>query len=126
MATMKTVEEFRAGLAPEDLAIVDRLRTLASSAAAGLEERIKWNAPSFALGDVDRITLGLERKGGVRVVLHRGAKSKPTAGFAFEAPGDLVRWPAPDRGVMTFSQASEIDRRKADIGDIFRRWLATD
>lgn len=126
MPGVRSVEEFRAGLAPADLAIIDRLRALANDAVTGLDERIKWNAPSFARKGTDRITLGLERKGGVRVALHRGAKAKSTVAFAFDAPRDLVQWPAKDRGVMTFTEADEVERRQDEIGDVFRRWLEID
>lgn len=120
---MKTLAEFHAGLSPREREAVDRLRALASAAGDGIEERIKWAAPSFALGGIDRITLGLDRKGGVRVILHRGAKAKPADGFAFDAPADLVAWPAPDRGVMAFAGADEIAAREREIGDVFRRWM---
>lgn len=123
---MITLESFLAGLSPEDRATIDRLRALAAAAGEGLVERIKWAAPSFARGDVDRITLGLERKGGVRVVLHRGVKAKAADGFSFAAPAGLVEWPAPDRGVMRFAGAGEVALWEAEIADVFRRWLEID
>jgi hypothetical protein len=88
-----------------------------------LSERIKWNAPSFALGDDDRITLGLERKGGVRVVLHRGAKVQDTAGFVFEDPAKLAKWPAPDRGVIVFAEAAAVEAQAEAFSDLCTRWL---
>jgi hypothetical protein len=121
-----SIADFRDGLAPAQLATVDRLRGLANAAAPGLVERIKWKAPSFAQGDVDRITLGIERDGGIRVVLHRGVAAKPTDGFSFDAPSDLVTWAAPDRGILRFSSAQEVDSRAIELGDLFRRWLETD
>ena len=126
MAGVRSVEEFRAGLTPAERAMADRLRILASAAAPGLEERIKWNAPSFAVGGTDRITLGLDRKGGVRAVLHRGAKARDTGAFAIADPHHLARWPAPDRGVLQFAQLAAIDQKSEEIGDLFRRWLQTD
>ena len=123
MAAALTVEAYRATLAPAVLAMVDRLRGLAAGAHPGLTERIKWNAPSFALGDEGRITLGLERKGGVRAVLHRGAKAK-SDGFAFAEPDGLAAWPAPDRGVLTFASLDEIEARADAVAGLFARWLA--
>lgn len=69
-----SVEAWRTGLAPDVLTAVDALRAIAAAAHPDLTERIKWNAPSFALADEDRITLGLNPKRGVRVVLHRGRR----------------------------------------------------
>ena len=121
-----SIDDFRDGLAPAQLETVDRLRSLAAAAAPDLVERIKWNAPSFARGDIDRITLGFERDGRTRVVLHRGVAAKPTAGFAFDAPTDLVTWAAPDRGILRFSSVDEVDKRAVELGDLFRRWLEVD
>ncbi len=118
-----TVDDFRRSLEPEALATVDALRGLVRKAQPEAEEHIKWNAPSFVFRGEDRITLGLDKTGHVRVVLHRGAKAKSVAGFTFAAPTDLVKWPAADRGVMMFSNAGEVSLRADEIGDLFGRWL---
>ncbi|NBB17131.1 DUF1801 domain-containing protein [Caulobacter sp. SLTY] len=120
---MSPIDTYRATLDPDTLAMVDALRGLAAAAGPALNERIKWNAPSFAIGDEDRITLGLERKGGVRVVLHRGAKAKDSAGFDFPDPDKLARWPASDRGVLTFATLAEIEMKRPALGELFARWL---
>ncbi|RYF91272.1 MAG: DUF1801 domain-containing protein [Caulobacteraceae bacterium] len=117
------MDSFRAGLDPADLATVDALRTLITAAGPHLTERLKWNAPSFAVGDDDRITLGLERKGGVRVVLHRGAKVKDAAGFAFDDPTSLAKWPAADRGVVVFADAAAVEASADRLSDLCTRWL---
>lgn len=119
-----TVDTFRGGLDAETLATVDALRAIVSGAHDGLVETIKWNAPSFALGDEDRITFGLERKVGVRVVLHRGAKVKDARGFAFADPTGLAKWPAADRGVMVFRDAAAVEEKRDAVRDICVRWLA--
>ena len=120
---MQAIDTYRATLDPNTLAMVDALRGLAAAAGPHLTERIKWNAPSFAIGDDDRITLGLERKGGVRVVLHRGAKAKDSIGFDFPDPDNLAKWPASDRGVLTFATLAEIEGRRQALGELFTRWL---
>lgn len=120
---MATVDAFRAALDPDTLATVDALRAIIAGAGEGLSERIKWNAPSFALADDDRITLGLERKGGVRVVFHRGAKVKDVAGFTFEDPAGLATWPAADRGVAVFKDRAEVEAKQAALRDLCARWL---
>ncbi|QZH75851.1 MAG: DUF1801 domain-containing protein [Erythrobacter sp.] len=126
MAGAGSIDAFLVALAPAQRATVDRLRALVKASAPGLEERIKWNAPSFAKDDIDRITLGLERDGCIRVVIHRGAKAKDVAGFAFEAPSDLVRWAALDRGVMRFASVAEVASRENEISDLVRRWMEID
>ncbi|MBX3481597.1 MAG: DUF1801 domain-containing protein [Caulobacter sp.] len=120
---MSTVDTFRAGLDPATAALVNRLRGLIAAAGPDLNERIKWNAPSFAVGDEDRITLGLERKGGVRVVLHRGAKVRDAAGFAFSDPDGLAKWAAVDRGVIVFADLAALDAVADRFDALCRRWL---
>lgn len=120
---MPSVEDFRAGLDSETLETVDRLRAIIAGAHPDLVERIKWNAPSFALGDDDLITLGLERRGGVRLVLHRGAKPQDPAGFAFDDPAGLARWPAVDRGVAVFRDADAVRRQAEALRDLCARWV---
>ncbi len=123
---MATVEAFLQDLPPDTRALVDALRN--AIAGPDLVERLKWNAPSFAVApggdDDDRITLGLERKGGVRVVLHRGAKAKDTSGFKFEDASGLAKWPAPDRGVMVFKDVAAVEARRVEFTDLCARWLA--
>jgi hypothetical protein len=118
------VNRWRRGLDEPTRATVDLLRSIVAGSHQGLSESIKWNAPSFALGDEDRITLGLERKGGVRLVLHRGAKQKASADFRFSDPDKLARWPAPDRGVIVFKDAEDVARRRDQLGALCARWLA--
>lgn len=121
---MPSVEEFRRGLDGDTRAIVDALRKIIAGAHPKLEEGIKWNAPSFALAGEDRITLGIERKGGVRVVFHRGAKVKDAAKFKFEDPAQLAQWPARDRGVAVFTTLAEVKAKRPALLDLCKRWLA--
>jgi len=118
------VDAYLAGLEPAARQAVDALRAIVIEAHPGLSERIKWNAPSFAVGDEDRITLGIERKGGVRVVLHRGAKARDSQDFAFADPEKLAKWPAPDRGVLTFGDAREVGAKREALRGLFARWIA--
>jgi hypothetical protein len=117
------IDAFRQGLDPATLATVDALRALIVAAHGGLVEEIKWNAPSFRDGDAHRLTLGLERRGGVRVVLHRGAKPKNAAGFAFADPDRIATWPAADRGVVVIRDAEAVAAKAAALQALFARWI---
>ncbi len=121
---MPSVEEYRRSLDGDTRAMIDRLRAIVASAHPGLVEGIKWNAPSFALADADRITLGVERSGGVRLVLHRGATPRSNAGFSFSDDEGLAKWPAPDRGVIVWRRLAEIERDAASLASLCRRWIA--
>ena len=118
-----SVPAYLEALDPASRVIVDRLRHLASSAADDVTEQIKWNAPSFGIDDDDRITLGTDPKGCVRIILHRGVKPKDASGFHFDAPDALVIWAAPDRGVITVCSDEYLSQNEDGIADIFARWL---
>ncbi|WCT75503.1 DUF1801 domain-containing protein [Sphingomonas naphthae] len=118
------VADFLAGLDPTTRNTIDTVRGLVLTAADNLVEEIKWNAPSYRHGDAHRVTLGLERKGGIRIVLHRGAKVKDARGFAFADPVGIARWPTPDRGVILVADAEDATAKGAAIRDIVGRWIA--
>jgi len=120
---MPSVEEFRQKLDASTLEMVDALRTIIYRSHCDLEEGIKWNAPSFSINNRDRITLGIDPKGGVRVVLHRDAKVNDIGDFKFEDVDRLARWPAPDRGVISFKCAAEINQVRSTLEALFRRWI---
>lgn len=120
---MRTVDEFRGNLTEEVRQTVDLLREIIATAHDDLSERIKWNAPSFAIGEEDLITLGLEKNGGVRVVLHRGAKRKDVTGFRFDDTTGLARWPAADRGVVVFQDRSAVEQRRDALHQLCVRWV---
>jgi hypothetical protein len=103
---------------------VERLRQLIRDAVPGLEERIKWNAPSFGKGADDRITMRLHPGDRVQLILHRGAKAGADDLFRFEDPDRLIAWAAPDRGVVTFADGADLDAKSQPLGEILRRWVA--
>lgn len=119
---MSEVVSWRAQCDPRELPAIDALRAIAMEAGPNLVESIKWNAPNFAQDGEDRITLGVERKGGVRAVLHRGA-AKGGEAIAFEDNDGLARWPTPDRGVLTFADRDAVESRRDALVKLFARWL---
>jgi Domain of unknown function (DU1801) len=118
-----SVEDYLAAQEPSVRKAIDALRAIVLSAHPGLIEEIKWNAPSFAHDGQDRVTLGLDPKGGYRIVLHRGAKPLDTAGFHFVDDAKLAKWPAPDRGVITLKDLAEIEARREAISGLIARWI---
>jgi hypothetical protein len=119
-----TIDDFRRSLDEQTLRTVDALRNIIAAAHPELTEHVKWNAPSFALAGQDRITLGVERRGGVRVVLHRGAKPKDAANFIFSDPAGLANWPTGDRGVIVFRDSAQVADMREQLRDLCTRWLA--
>ncbi|MFC3711283.1 DUF1801 domain-containing protein [Sphingoaurantiacus capsulatus] len=109
-------------LAPELRAAIDTLRAAVAAASPALVETIKWNAPSFALDGEDRATLNLGPKGSLRLILHRGARAP--AGFSFDDPGGLAKWPSPDRGVLSFRDGADVAAKAPAVTDLVLRWLS--
>jgi hypothetical protein len=103
---------------------IDTLRRLILSAVPGLVERIKWNAPSFGLGDDDRLTMRLHPGDRLQLILHRGARAGADDFFRFEDPDRLITWAAPDRGVITFRDRADLEEKSAVLPEILRRWTA--
>jgi hypothetical protein len=103
---------------------VETLRRLILDAVPDLVERIKWNAPSFGPGNDDRITMRLHPGDRVQLILHRGAKAAADDLFRFEDPDKLIAWAAPDRGVITFSDAADLAQKSEALAAILRRWVA--
>jgi hypothetical protein len=120
---LSAVEAWLDAADPAMRAMIAPLRALALAAAPGVTEHIKWNGPSFCHGGDDRITLGKDPKGGVRAIVHRGAKVKDASGFHFADPDALAQWPAVDRAVLSFKTEAEIAAKSAAIGAFFTRWL---
>ena len=117
------IETWLAGLAPQTRDGVERLRAVVRSVDAPWEESIKWNAPSFAIGGQDRVTLGVVPKGGWRMVLHRGAAASRDD-FVFTDATGLAKWPASDRGVIQFNALGDMEANAEALTRLVRDWVA--
>lgn len=120
---MTTVEAWLAAQTAEVREGIERLRSIVLAVKAPWAETIKWNAPSFAIGGEDRVTLGVERRGGWRIVLHRGAAVRGD-GFVFSDPEGLATWPTPDRGVVVVRDLAALSAMTTTLTDLVRRWVA--
>lgn len=118
-----SVEAFLADLEHQRKPEVEALRQIILQSVPALTERIKWNAPSFGLGEDDRITMRLRPGDRLQLVLHRGAKARPVDGFAFSDPAALIEWAAADRGVITIAPG-QLDQHRDALPDVLRRWIA--
>ena len=118
------VESYLNALADGDRAVIEALRSIVLKGVPHAIETIKWNAPSFAVDGEDRITLGLDRKGGARLVLHRGAKPQAPMDLSHIDQGSLAKWPSADRGVVTFRNLEDIRARESDLTTLCATWIS--
>ena len=70
------VDEWMKKLAPDLKPAVEAVRKIIKTAAPELNERIKWNAPSYCVNGEDRLTFNLRGKDFFRLILHCGVKIK--------------------------------------------------
>jgi hypothetical protein len=103
---------------------IETLRRVILAAVPDLVETIKWNAPSFGPGQEDRITMRIHPGDRLQLILHRGAKAAADDFFRFEDPDKLLSWAAPDRGVVTFKDAGDLEAKSVALGEVLRRWVA--
>ena len=81
----ETVDAFMAALQHPLKAGVERLRSASLASNDQISEQVKWNAPSFCYGGVDRATFRLQPGDRLQLILHRGAKTRDdSAEFRFE------------------------------------------
>jgi hypothetical protein len=105
--------------------MISILRQAILAADPAIVENEKWNSPNFTYNGEDRVTLRIHPKGGVQVILHRGAKARDDVdSFHFDDPTGLLKWPAPDRGVLPIADADEAASLSGELTLLVRRWIA--
>ena len=103
---------------------VERLRSAILAADPEISETVKWRAPNFRFGGVDRVTFRLQPGQVVQLILHRGAKVRDDSdSFTFDDPSGLVEWVTRDRGVVRLADAADTATRLPAIVDLVRRWV---
>ncbi|MFP3712449.1 DUF1801 domain-containing protein [Puerhibacterium sp. TATVAM-FAB25] len=105
---------------------VEQLRSAILASNDQITEQVKWNAPSFCYGGVDRATFRLQPGDLFQLILHRGAKTRDdSAEFRFEDTTGLLEWRGPDRAVVTFHDVADVQARQATVVDLVNRWVST-
>ena len=118
------VDAFMSALDHPKKAEIETLRKLILGVDRRIEESIKWNAPSFAIGE-HFATFKLRPAETVQIVFHTGAKVKPKAGaITIDDPMGLLAWAAPDRCVATLANLAEIRAKKTALTAIVTQWIA--
>jgi predicted transport protein len=88
-----------------------------------ITEEIKWNAPSFKTRE-HFATFKLYPPKHIQLVLHVGAKPVATPRqFRLDAPGLVVKWPAPDRCVLTIESSEHARQIEGVVAGAIRQWI---
>ena len=105
--------------------MIETLRAAVLAADPGISENVKWNSPNFSFDGEDRVTLRVNPKGGVQVILHRGAKVRPdAAAFVFDDPTGLLTWPGPDRAILPVADDESARAVAPELTRLVARWIA--
>jgi hypothetical protein len=118
-----SVTGFLTSLKHSRKAEINRVRNIILGALPDVVEKIKWNAPSFGLEEDDRITFRLQPGDKVDLIFHRGVK-KIADGFAFSDETGLLKFVAPDRAVLIFTDAADIEAKAENLRWLVRAWIA--
>lgn len=124
--TTADVDSYLDGLDHPDKAGICALRDAVMASVDGVSERVKWNAPSFVVAGEDRVTMRLAPGDAFQLVLHRGSRVREDSStFRFEDTTGLVRWAAPDRGVVDLAGPGVLEQRLGDVVDLIGRWVVS-
>ncbi len=118
-----SVTDYLAELDHRQVGAVRALRQLVLDAVPGIQERVKWNAPSFGPGADDFVTMRLQPRDCLELVLHRGVTVKDASTFTLDDPDGLVAWRTRDRGVVTLDGLDDVQARHDVLSDLVRRWV---
>jgi len=127
MQKYTTLTDFFHDLNDDKRLQVEALRDLILKTEPRLEERIKWNAPSYALDGEDRITFNLMNKQGVvKLVLHMGTSRKEDKKGTpvMKDESGLVEWSSDIRGMLSFENVEDINSKRELLKTILKNWLS--
>lgn len=117
------VDDFMRKLDHPLKAEMEAVRRIILGASPMIQEGIKWNFPSFRVGEYFA-TMNV-RKGALLVILHLGAKVRDARAPAPEIgdPSGLLEWLAKDRAAVRFPDMKSIRSNRAAFEAIVRKWI---
>lgn len=98
------------------------LRKLILAVDPRITEEIKWNAPSFALGE-HFVTFNGWAKDYVQLIFHHGPKKSTSKGKPIADPSGLLEWLATDRASVRFESMQDVKSKKAALQAVIREWI---
>jgi Domain of unknown function (DU1801) len=101
---------------------VEALRRVILGVSPHIEEAVKWNAPSYKLGQ-HFATMNLRTPGKLRLVLHAGTKERTLPAAKVDDPEGLLTWLGEDRCLVTLDGVDDIRARRAALEDVVRAWI---
>ena len=121
----KTLQEFITQLHDERKPLVDALLNAINEECPTLTETIKWNAPTFCYNGKDRMTIMLNKKDRVGLILHTGAKPKEDkkAPHLYTDDTELLEWNSNIRATISFFDLSDFLSKRNLFKKAVKRWI---
>lgn len=116
------VDAFMQSLDHPQKPAIEALRQVMAGVDPAIREGIKWNAPSFRIGEWFA-TIHLRAKPGIALILHFGAKVRDAPTPTIKDPAGLLEWLGKDRAMIRFADAASVPMRSAALGRIVRQWI---
>ena len=88
-----------------------------------LEERIKWNAPSYAAGGIHVVTFNFGCPKSIRLIFHCDTARKETKGAPHAFEDALLDWQSDIRAIAVFRSSQEVAAAKKSLPGLVRRWV---
>jgi hypothetical protein len=100
---------------------MELLRTVILAASPGIGEGIKWNAPSFRVGEWFAT---MNFRGAVlMLILHLGAKVRDAGNLKIDDPNGLLKWLGKDRASVSFADMNAIASNRAALTAVLQQWI---
>ena len=93
--------------------------------APKLDEAVKWNAPSYAVGGTHCVTFNFGDKRSIRLIFHCDTARKETKGAppAFADETGLLVWQSDIRAIAAFRNLEEVAAAKKTLPGLVKRWV---
>ena len=121
--TSNAVDSYLENVREPPRAALTELCRIITSSDDRIRGEIKWNAPSFAIDD-HFATTGIVKGGGIRLVLHTGARRiSPPRAIVIPDPEKLLDWRDADRAVALFENIDDVRGHEASLRAILTAWI---
>ncbi|MES2630070.1 MAG: DUF1801 domain-containing protein [Bacteroidota bacterium] len=112
----EAVQEFMSALDHPFKTELELLRQIIQTSGPNLQERVKWNSPSFHHNGVDLSAFNLRQTGFLQLILLFPKELIPD-------PQGIMLGSWKDRREVRFGSVKEVEEKREALGEIVRGWL---
>ena len=120
--TERSIQQFLETLVHPLKPDIQELRMLILSIDPKIGEAVKWNAPSFYIGE-HFATMRLNGKPSLQLILHMGAKKNEMPAGVIQDPNGILKWLGPDRACINFTSHGAVGFHSEALKHILQQWV---